>query len=362
MTEVPVTSYFTHWRHLPLGDREIIEGAVPPAHAGPSPELAAAIARWPGSHYWEDSPAGRTLVLAAETHAPRERWWVHGVLLLLTLLSMTVAGATFAGIPATWHLPSLEAMRVGMWFSLPLCVILAAHESGHYLVSRRYRVNASPPYFLPYPPQFGLLGTMGAFIRLRSPVYDRRTLFDIGVAGPFAGIVVAIPILLIGLAHSATVALPGAPFAHQLIIVERWQLLLGDSLLLSLCRAIVGSQGTIALSPLAIAGWTGLFITCLNLLPLAQLDGGHITYALFGDKQQWMARFFWLLLIPLGVLWQGWWLWAVLALIIGRGRLGHPMIVAPERPLDARRQLLAWLSIVLLIVTFAPVAIVAPGL
>jgi membrane-associated protease RseP (regulator of RpoE activity) len=249
-----------------------------------------------------------------------------------------------------------------MWFSLPLCVILAAHESGHYLVSRRYRVNASPPYFLPYPPQFGLLGTMGAFIRLRSPVYDRRTLFDIGVAGPFAGIVVAIPILLIGLAHSATVALPGAPFAHQLIIVERWQLLLGDSLLLSLCRAIVGSQGTIALSPLAIAGWTGLFITCLNLLPLAQLDGGHITYALFGDKQQWMARFFWLLLIPLGVLWQGWWLWAVLALIIGRGRLGHPMIVAPERPLDARRQLLAWLSIVLLIVTFAPVAIVAPGL
>ena len=361
MTEVAVTSYFTHWRHLPLGDREIIEGAVQPAHAGPSPELAAAIARWPGSHYWEESPAGRTLVLVAETHSPRERWWVHGTLFALTLLTMTVAGATFAGIPAEWHLPSIEAIRVGMWFSLPLCAILAAHESGHYLTARHYRVNASPPYFLPYPPQLGLLGTMGAFIRLRSPLYDRRTLFDIGVAGPFAGIVVAIPILLIGLAHSATVMLPGTPLAHQFIVVEDWHLLLGDSLLLALCRALVGSHGTIALSPLAIAGWTGLFITCLNLLPLAQLDGGHVTYALFGDAQAWIARFFWLLLIPLGFLWPGWWLWAVLALVIGRGRLGHPRIITPERPLGAGRRLLAYFSIALLIVTFTPVAIFALG-
>ena len=361
MTEVPVTSYFTHWRHLPLGDREIIEGVVQPAHAGPSPELAAAIARWPGSHYWEESPAGRTLVLAAETHAPRERWWVHGILLALTLLTMTVAGATFAGFPAEWHLPPIEMLRTGMWFSLPLCAILAAHESGHYLVARHYRVNASPPYFLPCPPQYGLLGTLGAFIRLRSPVYDRRTLFDIGVAGPFAGIVVAIPILLLGLARSATVTLSGLPFAHQIIDVAPYQLMLGDSLLLNLCRALVGSHGTIALSPLAIAGWTGLFITCLNLLPLAQLDGGHITYALFGDAQPWIARFFWLLLIPLGLLWPGWWLWAVLALIIGRGQLGHPTIVSPERSLSGGRQLLAWLSIALLVVTFAPVAIVVPG-
>jgi membrane-associated protease RseP (regulator of RpoE activity) len=359
VTEVAVTSYFTHWRHLPLGDREIIEGAVQAAHAGPSPELAAAIQRWPGSHYWEESAAGRTLVLVAETHAPRERWWLHGILLALTLLTMTVAGATFAGIPAEWGLPSLQSIRSGMWFSLPLCAILAAHESGHYLMARRYRVNASPPYFLPYPPQLGLLGTMGAFIRLRSPVYDRRTLFDIGVAGPFAGIIVAIPILLVGLAQSATIALPGAPLAHQFIVVEDWHLLLGDSLLLGLCRALVGAQGTIALTPLAIAGWTGLFITCLNLLPLAQLDGGHVTYALFGEQQAWIARFFWLLLIPLGVLWQGWWLWAVLALIIGRGRLAHPTIVSSDRRLDGNRRLLAWLSIALLVLTFTPVAIFA---
>ncbi len=360
MTEQPVTSFFTHWRHLPLGDREIIEGIVQPMHAGPSPALARAIERWPGSHYWDNSPNGRTLVLVAEDRAPREKWWLHAGLFALALFSMTVAGATFAGFPAEWHLPSLAALRVGLSFSIPLAAILAAHESGHYLVSRHYRVNASPPYFIPFPPQGGLLGTMGAFIRLRSPLYDRRTLFDIGVAGPFAGIVVAIPILLIGLAQSATVMLPSLPLSHQFVVFEDWHLLLGDSLLLSLCRAIVGAQGTLALTPLAIAGWTGLFITCLNLLPLAQLDGGHITYALFGRAQAWVARFFWLLLIPLGRLWPGWWLWAVLALAIGRGQLTHPMLIAPERPLDATRKLLAWLSIALLVLTFTPLAIFIP--
>jgi membrane-associated protease RseP (regulator of RpoE activity) len=361
VTELPVTTYFTHWRELPLGDREIVEGYVDPVHAAPSPVLARAIERWPGAHYWENTPDGRTLVLVSEDRPPRERWWLHVLLFALTLLSMTVAGATFAGIPAEWSLPSMEAMRIGLTFSLPLAAILAAHESGHYLLARRYRVNASPPFFLPFPPQLGLLGTMGAFIRLRSPMYDRRTLFDIGVAGPFAGMIVAIPLLLLGLAHSASVTLPSVPLAHQVIVVEDWHLLLGDSLLLSLCKAIVGAHGTVALTPLAIAGWTGLFITTLNLLPLAQLDGGHITYALFGDRQPWIARFFWLLLIPMGRLWQGWWLWAVLALVIGRGQLGHPMLIAPERPLDAKRRMLGWLAIVLLIVTFTPAAIFFPA-
>jgi len=361
VTELPVTAYFTRWRELPLGDREIIEGEVDPVHAAPSPVLARAIERWPGAHYWENGPNGRTLVLVSEDRAPRERWWVHVLLFVLTLFSMTVAGATFAGFPAEWSLPSADAARVGLTFSLPLAAILAAHESGHYLVARKYRVNASPPFFLPFPSQFGLLGTMGAFIRLRSPMYDRRTLFDIGVAGPFAGMIVAIPVLLLGLAQSGSAALPSMAFAHQVIMVEDWHLLLGDSLLLSLCKALVGAHGTIALTPLAIAGWTGLFVTCLNLLPLAQLDGGHITYALFGERQPWIARFFWLLLIPMGRLWQGWWLWAVLALVIGRGQLGHQMLIAPERPLDAKRRALAWVAIALLVATFAPAAIFFPA-
>lgn len=362
MTDLAVTTYFTQWRQLPLGDRQIIEGAVMPAHAGPSAALARAIAHWPGSHYWEESAAGgRTLVLVAEAHPPLERWWLHALLLAITLLSMTVAGATFAGIPAEWHLPTGAALRAGLWFSLPLSAILAAHESGHYLAARHYRVNASPPFFLPFPPQLGLLGTMGAFIRLRSPLYDRRTLFDIGVAGPLAGLVLAIPVLLVGLAHSRVVMLPGAPLAHQLIVVENWHLLLGDSLLLAICRALTGAHGTLMLTPLAIAGWTGLFMTSLNLLPLAQLDGGHITYALSSEAQPWIARFFWLLLIPLGRIWQGWWLWAVLALVIGRGQLRHPMLIAPERPLDPRRRAIAWFAIALLLLTFTPVAIFIPS-
>ncbi len=361
MTDLPVTAFFTHWRQLPLGDREIIEGVVDPVHAGPSPALARALAHWPGSHYWDATPSGRTLVLVSEDRAPRENWLLHAALFALALVSMTVAGATFAGIPADWHLPSMAALRIGSTFSVPLAAILAAHESGHYLAARRYRVNASPPFFIPFPPQLGLLGTMGAFIRLRSPLFDRRTLFDIGAAGPFAGIIVAIPLLLAGLAQSTTVMLPDAPLAHQVIVVEDFHLLLGDSLLLALCRALVGAHGMIALTPLAIAGWTGTFVTCLNLLPLTQLDGGHITFALFGRGQSWVARFFWLLLLPLGRLWQGWWLWAVLALVIGRGRLGHPMLIAPERRLDRKRRLLAWLSIALLVATFTPLAIFVPS-
>jgi membrane-associated protease RseP (regulator of RpoE activity) len=358
VTELGVTQYFTYWRNIELGSREILEGLVAREHAGPSPALARHLIEWDGYHYWQNAPEGRWLVLVREERRPRERWWLHAGLLLLTLIATSLGGAALTGAYGVWYLPTFAQVRAGLPFSLPLLAILLAHESGHYVIARSYRVNASPPFFIPFPPQWNILGTLGAFIRLRSPIFDRQTLFDIGIAGPLAGIAVAIPVLLIGLMLSTVE--PSGPshlLAHQYIIFGGEHFFLGDSLLFAVCRAVLGIHESVHLHAMAAAGWVGLLVTSLNLLPLAQLDGGHITFALFGRMQIWVARVFWLALIPLGLLWYGWWLWAVLALVIGRGRLGHPAVITPERPLDPTRRAIGWLGVALFVLTFIPLPI-----
>ncbi|HXY32327.1 MAG TPA: site-2 protease family protein [Gemmatimonadaceae bacterium] len=353
--ESVVAPYFAYWRRVTLGDREIVEGLVLPEHAGPSPALARILAGWDGHYYWESAGGGRWLVLVHENAPPRERVWLHAALFLITLLSTTIAGAAFSSAGDDSSIvPSAATLLAGLKFSLPLGAILLAHELGHYVVARRYRVNASLPYFIPFPSQASLLGTLGAFIRLRSPLFDRRTLFDVGIAGPLAGMVVAIPVLLLGLATSVSTAGPTLPLAHQYLVADGARYYLGDSLLMWTARAVMGHGGVILLSPLAIAGWVGVLVTSLNLLPLGQFDGGHISYALFGRRQEWVARAFWLALLPLGRLWFGWWVWAGLALLLGRGRLGHPTIIAPERQLSPERRRLGLLAIVLFLVTFMP--------
>lgn len=355
MTELAVTQYFTYWRRIELGDREILEGLVAPEHHGPSPALARRIAEWDGYRYWQSAPEGRWLVLVHERTPPRERWWLHAALLLLTVVTTSIGGAAIWGVGGTWYRPGLAELRAGLPFALPLLAILFAHESGHYVTARRYRLNASPPYFIPFPSQWNILGTMGAFIRLRSPVFDRRTLFDIGIAGPIAGMVVAVPVLLAGLALSTPE--PGGPsmmLSHQFLPFDGVFMFVGDSLLMWLGRELVGLHGPVLLHPVALAGWVGILITSLNLLPMAQFDGGHIAFAMFGRAQVWVARGFWLLLLLLGRFWLGWWVWAVLALVIGRGRLGHPSIIEPEREIDPRRTVVGWVGIAIFLLTFMP--------
>ncbi|MGH7717990.1 MAG: site-2 protease family protein, partial [Gemmatimonadaceae bacterium] len=229
---------------------------------------------------------------------------------------------------------------------------------GHYVAARRYRVDASPPFFIPFPWQINILGTMGAYIRLRSPVLDRRTLFDIGAAGPLAGLIVALPLLGLGLAWSTpSVNAPDLALAHQYILIEGHPFFLGDSLLLALVRQLVAPDGVLRLHPLAVAGWVGVLVTMLNMLPLAQLDGGHVTFALFGRAQTWIARAFWVALLFLGVLWWGWWIWAALGLILGRGRLSHPRILSPDRDLGPNRRRVGYLALAIFVVTFMPVPI-----
>jgi membrane-associated protease RseP (regulator of RpoE activity) len=361
-----LTRFLTAWRTIPLRDREVIDALVDPVHAGPSPELAGALAAWPGSYYWSDEPDGRHLVL---THPaaprPREAWTLHVVLFVAALFTTTLAGALIIGAvgfdaaftPGAWGAAFFRGWSRGLSFSLPLLAILLCHELGHYLTARRYQLDVSPPYFIPGPPAPLGIGTLGAFIRLRTILTDRRQLLDVGAAGPFAGFVIALPVLWIGLALSRPVTDSGAHGMEVwLADGQLWQL--GDSLITHLVRRLaLGDAPGVALHPIALAGWFGMFVTALNLLPMAQLDGGHILYAALPRGHERLGRGFWVVIMLLGWFWFGWLVWGSLVLILSRGRLGHPPVLDAYRPLPRSRRWLAWASLALFLATFTPIPI-----
>lgn len=355
-----LTRFLLAWRTIPLRDREVIDALVDPAHAGPSPDLARALEDWPGSHYWSDEPDGRHLVLTHPAKPrPRERWVLHALLFAATLFTTTLGGAIIAGAvdpsallqPRAW----IRDWPVGLSFSLPLLAILLCHELGHYVAARRYDLDVSPPYFIPAPPLFVWIGTLGAFIRLRTILTDRRQLIDVGAAGPIAGFLVAVPVLWIGLALSTPIHSTGV---HGMIFwfggVPAAQL--GDSVVSLLMRQIAApGADALTMHPMALAGWLGLFVTTLNLLPIAQLDGGHILFAALPRWQARAARAFWIGIMALGYFWEGWLIWGVVVLLLSRGRLGHPPVLDAYRPLPPSRRRLAWVSLALFLTTFTPV-------
>jgi membrane-associated protease RseP (regulator of RpoE activity) len=213
---------------------------------------------------------------------PSARDWVLSTTLLIATLASTLyVGAHWAGKPVR----QLSDLRHGLSFGLALMTILTAHEFGHFIAGRIHRIHVSPPYFLPAP--MFLFGTLGAVIRIRETIRSRNALLDIGAAGPLAGLVVAIPVLVAGLIQSPVEALPSAG-SSGLVLVE------GKSLLYAGIRyALKGPlppNADVMLSPLALAGWVGLLVTMINLLPVGQLDGGHIAYALFGARQNAISR------------------------------------------------------------------------
>jgi len=278
-------------------------------------------------------------------------------LLLLTFLTTTTAGAYMNGEDVSLLHPFLAvaALRSGLTFSIPLMMILFAHEMGHYLTSRYHNVDASLPYFIPGPPlPFPLIGTFGAFIRMRAPASTRRVMFDIGAAGPWAGVILAIPAVIIGLYLSDVTPLDKSTGGLEL----------GNSLLFyTLSRIVLGvdpSTVNVNLSAIGIAGWFGLLVTSLNLLPVGQLDGGHVIYALFPRRHRTISVLFviscvLMVLVPLALgldFWLGWVLWAVLSIALG---LGHPSTIDRDTPLNPRRALAAWATVALFIVTFSPV-------
>jgi membrane-associated protease RseP (regulator of RpoE activity) len=230
----------------------------------------------------------------------------------------------------------------GVAFAAALIAILAVHESGHYVMCRRHGVAASLPYFLPAP---FALGTFGAFIRIRSRFPDRRALFDIGAAGPWAGFVVAVVVTAIGL-HLSTVS--GA--APQAPMVE-----LGDSLLTTLLTWLVlgADPSHVVLHPVAFAGWVGLFVTSLNLLPAGQLDGGHVLYAISARRSRALPGALLAFLVWLGFRGQPvWFFWAVIIALMTF--LGHPPTLNDLRPLDGPRRLATLGTLALFVLTFVP--------
>lgn len=361
-------AFLLAWRTTTLQDREVIDALVHPVHAGPSVGLQEALARWPGDYYWSDEPEGRHLILTHRLpRRRRERWVLHAALFLTTLITTTFAGAVLSGaIPydnvidlltgAAPVPPGLaRAWTTGLIFSIPLLTILMCHELGHYITARRYELDVSPPYFIPVPLFPSFIGTMGAFIRLRTLLSDRRQLLDVGVAGPIAGFAVALPVLWIGLLLSH--APPGhGKLSGMLISIGSVDYALGDSLITLALRAIThGGTRTLLLHPLAFAGWVGMFVTMLNLIPISQLDGGHILYSALPRWHTRVAVVCLALILALGLLWIGWLVWGTIVLILSRGRLGHPPVLDTHRPLPPSRRWLAWAGVVLVVITFAPV-------
>jgi membrane-associated protease RseP (regulator of RpoE activity) len=287
----------------------------------------------------------------------RERLWLHGLLFALTLLTTTIVGAAlqfdfdrnvpldaehiFSIYTWIWRYPS--SLIHGLPFSLTLLVSLLAHEFGHYLAAMYHGVDASLPYFLPSP----FLGTWGAFIRVRSPIYSKRVLFDIGVAGPLAGFVFLLPALAVGLAFSKMI--PG--------VVHQGNVQFGVPALQWLLERAVfpaAHSGDIYLHPVARAAWVVMFTTALNLLPIGQLDGGHIVYSFFPQIHKTVSKVLCVVLLPLGYFWGGWALLGLVLLFLGRR---HPVIV-DDSDLGPGRRKLGWLALVifLLCFTYMPVA------
>jgi len=226
---------------------------------------------------------------------------------------------------------------------------LLCHEMGHYLMARYHQLDVSLPYFLPAPPIPFLIGTLGAFIRIRSPILNKPALLDVGAAGPLTGILVALPLLVIGLQLSDIQVVPGSTG-------ELAGIVLGESILFKImCWLTLGSlpdNYNIIMHPMAFAGWIGLLVTNINLIPVGQLDGGHVSYALFGERSQQIAKTFYVLLIICGlVAWYGWLVWAVLLYFMG---FVHPAPLQYWVPLDRKRRNIGYLTIAVFILTFMP--------
>jgi membrane-associated protease RseP (regulator of RpoE activity) len=301
----------------------------------------------------------------------RERYWLYSLLFVLTVVTATTVGASMQmdfdrNLPFSiensfpvyrylWEHPA--DFLLGLPFSLTLLLILLAHEFGHYLAAVYHHVDASLPYFMPSP----FLGTFGAFIRVRSPIYSKRALFDIGVSGPLAGFVFLVPALAVGLAFSKVI--PG--IAHQGNIefgIPALQWILEQAIFPGV------RSGDIYLHPIARAAWVGMLATALNLLPIGQLDGGHILYSFFPEHHRRVSKILSLVLVPLGLLdyfgvparylWRAWTVWGLVLLWLGRR---HP-VVHDTAGLSPGRRRLGLLALLVFLLCFTLVPIREGGL
>jgi membrane-associated protease RseP (regulator of RpoE activity) len=316
--------------------------------------------------------------------------WVNLVMFLLTLASVIYVGAVSAFQCATpfategeFQRAVLKNLSLGIPFAISLLAILVTHEFGHYLAGRFHNTNVTLPYFIPFP--IGPFGTMGAFIQLKEMPRNKRILLDIGIAGPIAGLLVAIPVLLLGLSLSKVDVITLSS-ATCVIGQPTGIMLEGNSLLylaskFAIFKELLPAPASfgflpqplywlmyfftgqpmpiggrdVMLHPIAWAGWAGLLVTALNLIPAGQLDGGHVMYVLFGSRTRTFLPYILIGLGLLGFFWSGWWLWALLIFLLGRL---HAEPLDQITPLDGRRKAIAILGVIIFILVFTPVPMV----
>ncbi|NOZ78307.1 MAG: site-2 protease family protein [Acidobacteria bacterium] len=303
-----------------------------------------------GNEFFELGPGESFGAVSSHRPSYRPRWWLHILLFLVTLFTTTFFGAFFAGDTGGFAgVRSLTALLLmprfyleGLKFSIPLLVILLSHEMGHYVTCLRHGLRATPPFFIPAP--FGI-GTFGAIIRIKEPIGDKQQLLDVGAAGPIAGFLVSLPFLVYGIAASRVTEMP---VTHGFIVF-------GEPLIFTFFSHLVhpGLTGNanLIMHPMASAAWFGLLVTALNLLPFAQLDGGHIAYAMFGKWHRKLAWPLLLVLFGLGFVWIGWWLWTIIAVVLG---VRHPRMWDEDVPLDPRRRKIGWICFLIFVLCFMP--------
>ncbi len=299
---------------------------------------------------------------------------IHGGLFFLTFLTTTLAGVQWLNKDFL----ELTNFTLGIPYSLLLLFMLASHEFGHYVAARIHRVDATLPYFLPFPSFYGFLipfGTLGAVIRVRSAIPSRKATFDIGAAGPIAGFVASCLILIIGFrtlpgidylysihpeyAHLASIPEAGLTFGRSIIFT-------GIEKLFAPAGAFVPPMNEIYHYPFLCVGWFGMFVTMLNLVPIGQLDGGHITFSMFGNMHHRIGQVALIVLIILGTLgflplfgigfdygWTGWLFWAIVLAVFLRRTLYSRPPLEDMSPLDPLRMLIGWSCVIIFIVSFS---------
>jgi membrane-associated protease RseP (regulator of RpoE activity) len=365
-------------------------------------QLAAALLPYDITPLFRIENERHTVFLMRGTIHPKPgRVWVNILLFVLTLLSVLLAGAmySYSGALPEDTLGQIWTLVTHLWVGWPFAVsllsILLAHEFGHYFVGRVRGAAVSLPYFIPLP--VSMLGTMGAFIQLKQLPKNKRALFDLGIAGPLAGLVVAIPVLILGLALSTVGTTQNTYYTKTANTNDVCQntakvgdtytcsddnLLEGNSLLYLGLKYIVkgellpspvsyngspmlywiryiftghpipvGGQDVL-LHPVAWAGWAGLLVTFLNLIPAGQLDGGHVLYALFGQRVRRVFPVILAITLLLGFFWSGWWLWSFLIFMLGRS---HAEPLDQITQLDTRRKILAVVVLVVFLLVLTPV-------
>jgi membrane-associated protease RseP (regulator of RpoE activity) len=320
------------------------------------------------------------ILLVPEAPEPgQNRTWLNLLMFILTIISVVLSGGLYntnTPLPSDPVQVVLLLIKNGWQFAVSLILILGIHELGHYFAGRAHGVKVTLPFFIPLP--LSQLGTMGAFISMKSTPKNKRALMDIGVAGPLAGFITSLIVLWIGLSNSVVDKIPlsipqgqalqmeGNSLIYLLMKYLRFGLLLpqpqnlsGTTLLLHWLRYFFTGTPTplgsmdVTISPIAWAGWVGLLVTSLNLIPAGQLDGGHIFHLLFGQKNA--KRVLPVILVFLGLMgfvWSGWWFWAALVFLFGRS---YAELLDQITELDSKRKLLGVIALIVFILTFTPI-------